>query len=43
MPTSLEAGAAAPDFRLLTIQGRPVALSDFRGVYVVLWLSRGIF
>lgn len=29
-------GAAAPDFRLKTIEGQPVALSDFRGQPIVL-------
>ena len=36
-------GHAAPDFRLDSIAGRPMRLTDFRGRRVLLWLSRGIY
>lgn len=38
-----EIGQTAPDFALLSIEEQPVALSDFRGRRVLLWVSRGIF
>lgn len=36
-------GDEAPDFQLESVEGRMVALSDFRDQRVLLWLSRGIF
>lgn len=36
-------GAAAPEFELDSLDGRPVRLSDFRGTRVILWISRGIY
>jgi peroxiredoxin len=36
-------GDEAPAFRLPGAQGGEVALADFRGRRVVLWLSRGIY
>ena len=38
-----EIGQSAPDFALYSIEGQFVALSDFRGRRVLLWLSRGVF
>ena len=36
-------GDPAPDFELDSVDGRRVALRDFRGKRALLWLSRGIF
>lgn len=39
---ALDVGQPAPDFKLLAIDGSPIALSDFRGKTVVLeWFNRG--
>jgi peroxiredoxin len=38
-----EIGQSAPDFALYSIEGQFMALSDFRGRRVLLWISRGVF
>ena len=37
MSTSIEMGALAPDFTLLTDEGEPLTLSNLRGQTVVLY------
>lgn len=42
-PARLAVGDPAPDFQLESMAGRMVALADYRGRRVLLWLSRGIY
>ena len=38
---TLKAGGAAPDFEVLTVDRKPIHLSDFRGKPLVLIFIRG--